>query len=107
MPAFADASVVDSEAVSEYMQNQFQSIKPTAAAAASGADRAASQQSLDADDYLAPVSCSATPTPIPLGATPTPIPLGAPPCFYPVSAEDAANEEPLYHEIPGRSPSFL
>ena len=57
------------------------------------AARAESQMSHDADDYLAPVSCSNTPTPIPLGAPPQ--------NFYPI--ENGVTEEPLYHEIPGEA----
>ena len=92
---FSDASVIDSEAVSEYMQNQFRT--PPRQATSDESGRAASQMSHDADEYLAPVSCS---------GTPTPIPLGPPPAFYPVgtslTVEGAVGEEPLYHEIPGK-----
>ena len=87
---------MDSEAVSEYMQNHFHSPPTTSTNVVDESARASSQLSQDADDYLAPVSCS---------NTPTPIPLGAPPAFYVGSAAIAAdgsfNEEPLYHEIPG------
>ena len=89
--------MVDSEAMSEYMQNQFRS-PPLSSLPESSVEsaRAESQMSHDADDYLAPVSCSNTPTPIPLGAPP--------PSFYPISTSDAnvVAEEPLYHEIPGK-----